>query len=245
MFPQGNTFVVIDGFTAPPVPRLLSAVFANDGASVSVTFDGPTNQGGIPGSRAFACSRILTFDGCATTSCQWSRGSSAIVFYPGPNSLLNVGSRITLLPHTVTAACTAATADGINCSLYQFVNIASANLLPPANAIQPTVSIGVPPTIGTCCLHDYTSSFFLVLEAYLATKSILMTNRDACFFHSLIKPIVHMLPRSILNDSTFSFTHQVLATVWWLIYLAPSVPGAVCGTALYSESPATPLTHQF
>jgi hypothetical protein len=150
IFSKGNEFLVVDEFTAPTVPRVLSALFADDGASVAVVFDSATNQGGILGGGTFICSLVLSFEGCATTLCRWSTGSSTLILYPGPNSMVHVGTRVTLLPSIVTAACTASIPDGAgrNCTNYEYVKATVMTLLKPTNAIQPTVSIAAPLTIG-------------------------------------------------------------------------------------------------
>ena len=147
-FPKANRFVVIDAFSAPPVPRVLFAMFADDGATVIITFDSATNQGGVLGSAAFACSRVLKCDGCATTLCSWSAGPSVITLYPGYNSNVIVGTRISILPKTVTAACAASTTVSQNCSSYQYLTGATVTLTKPVNAIKPTVNIAAPTTIG-------------------------------------------------------------------------------------------------
>jgi hypothetical protein len=152
-FPKANRFVVIDASTAPPVPHVLSAMFADDGATVILTFDSATNQGGVLGSAVFACSRVLKCDSCATTLCSWSAGPSVITLYPGYNSNVIVGTRISILPNTVTAACAASTTASQNCSSYQYLTGATVTLTKPVNAIKPTVNIAAPTTIGKYLNH--------------------------------------------------------------------------------------------
>ena len=160
-FPKVNRFVVVDTFTAPPVPRVLSAIFADDGTTVVLTFDSATNQGGVLGNAAFFCSYVLKCDGCATTLCSWSAGPSVLTLYAGYNSNLNVGTRISIIPNTVSAACAASTTVSQNCSSYQYLTGATVTLAKPVNAIKPTVNIVAPNTIGEISM---TLKFYLMLS---------------------------------------------------------------------------------
>jgi len=63
------------------VPKFISAKFRNEGTSITLTFDSPTDRGGMS-SQLFDCSVLFTFKYDYLTVCQWDSDSTVILF-PG------------------------------------------------------------------------------------------------------------------------------------------------------------------
>ncbi len=111
-----TTTTVLSATSTPPVPALLSAKFANSGASIAVTFDSNTDRAAITQS-GFSCFQLFEFTGVNTTSCTWTSATRVnIVFNAVPygTQLVRVDDFVTLKSGLVKAACIAPA----DCSLY-------------------------------------------------------------------------------------------------------------------------------
>jgi hypothetical protein len=134
----------------PAVPMPLSAVFSNDGTSVSVTFDSATDKGGYQ--NVFPCSRLVVFVGSAAASCQWS-DASHIVVYPRYSAaasaqVLTVGGNVTV-GSAVRAQCTSLDLPA-DCAAWLPVAGVLLTVTAPATPAAPIVRLSAPATVGGC-----------------------------------------------------------------------------------------------
>ena len=172
-FSRGNTFTIIDLVQEPPPPQLLMARFSSDGASLALTFDSATNQGGgnAMGSAPFKCASLFMFQGSAASTCQWSSDASAVTVQLGSASTINVGAPLMLLPRVVKAQCP--TVPQTDCSSWKFAANTTVPILLPNNPTIPTVIIMAPDTIGEMTVVDDDIFVFphvlLIIIMYVAT----------------------------------------------------------------------------
>ena len=132
-------------YDAPfPAPFLVSATFASDGGSATVSFSGATNQGGISSSQ-WPCYRIFNFTSVTSCTCSWINSSFVKIFFPTLSELplLAPGDFLTLLDSVLTASCTT----GAVClnSTRQAVQALS-----PLSPIAPVVVFNLPAVASTC-----------------------------------------------------------------------------------------------
>ena len=129
----------------PPTPVLSSATFSNDGSSVEVQFNAPTNQGGFV--NAFPCPAVLQFSGSASAVCRW--GSPTSISITSADSLLSVGSSLsTIEGSTVRAQCTRS--DASDCVDWATVAPITVSIDAPEDPELPVVSFSMPSTISSC-----------------------------------------------------------------------------------------------
>jgi hypothetical protein len=168
----------------PPVPSASSARFSSDGASVTVEFDSPTNQGGYDSN--FPCNKILTFPGLSAASCLWTSPATITIYpkYLGQDSTLAVGSAVLVKAGVLRAACSRSISNVSACAAYATLPLSTLNVLPPASPAQPAVVLTVPTSLGGCAAlivdaaqsvgsagRPWASSSFSVLTAEGATPA--------------------------------------------------------------------------
>eukprot|EP01034_Spumella_vulgaris_P037713 gene37713-46531_t len=100
------SFSVLSATSPLPAPVLRSAVFANDGSYIVISFNSKTDQGGA--NRVFTCSELFNFTCAEISSCRWSADSSSVsAFLATQNRCAVPGGTITLKPSAVIKAkCT-------------------------------------------------------------------------------------------------------------------------------------------
>ena len=140
------TVITVISFPDTPVPQ--HALFSNDGASVLFYFDAPTDRAGY--TNTFPCTRLLTFPGVASASCQWT-DSATITIFPrySPSTALEIGTNITTVPHRIRAMCESQYKPS-ECSAWAAVPVTNTALQAPLVPIAPTVILSVPSAIDAC-----------------------------------------------------------------------------------------------
>jgi hypothetical protein len=165
-----------------PTPFIISASLSADGRYCSLTFDSPTNKGGMTSSE-FSCSSFLSFLGNDVATCLWS-DSSTILIYPDLTTAdhiaeaLNVGSVITMLSNNniYNAKC------GNNVATMPRSCISSMQqtvfVLGPMNPVPPSVSIVSSMFISACAPWrlDLTGSTGDGQRGWVATVQVTGTN---------------------------------------------------------------------
>lgn len=136
--------------TALPAPILQSAVFGEDGYTMTVAFDKMTNQAGFD-SAYFTCNKLLSFACASRSMCNWLDATriNVVVFAaddcasPGSELRVNSGSLI-------RAACPA----GYGCNNQQTWPATSAivnvTIVASSTESYPVVAISAPEVIGNC-----------------------------------------------------------------------------------------------
>ena len=118
--PAEEYFQLVADENLVPAPLLTAAIFADTGRSVSVCFDGATDQGrGILGDDSdlmWVCDRLFDFEGDAFTACTWLSNKCVEMVFCGEGlcstitdrnslNLMEPGDSITLLPGMIRGAC--------------------------------------------------------------------------------------------------------------------------------------------
>ena len=148
LYAPSKEVTVLSAESQPPLPNLLSAVLSNDGTSVTVRFDSPTDKAGLGGN--FLCSQLLSFSGLLhTTRCRWASDSSITIFTNGIVSV-SVGLEVSVRGNAVKARCKVLQNNGPTCDIWDYMASAVVNIHAPANPMVPTVSIVGPTQIGPC-----------------------------------------------------------------------------------------------
>lgn len=167
----GSEIEVVGAFDPPTVPRLQSAIFSDDGTFIRVSFDSPTNKGGLQNS--FICSKILSFIEVSGATCYWE-STSVISISLAVNSdqqygnasshmILQVGSIISSINNqAVRAQCTGPAAQPqSNCKTWANSIAANVTVKRPASPTPPSVIIRTSATVSGCnnIVLDFTSSY--------------------------------------------------------------------------------------
>ena len=160
---KASTAVVVLSSSQPlPAPRLLGAMFANSGGYVVISFDTATDQAGIL-DNTWLCTRLFSFVGASVASCAWA-DLSTVRAYPSPTSTdpntpgraMQPGDTIALNGGMIRVQCRANTV----CIENAVAATVTTSLQLPLNPLIPTVSVGVPNSVGGCSnlLVDLSSS---------------------------------------------------------------------------------------
>ena len=134
-----------------PAPLPLKAIFSDNGQTVLVTFDSPTDEAGLT-TLSWPCKKVLDFGNKADSSCAWLNATTVSVTFAAmslasnPASYLNVLDRITVVQGTLRAFCTS-TASVCSSNPTAFGSLLVQAPLKPA---APTVIISAPSKIGAC-----------------------------------------------------------------------------------------------
>jgi hypothetical protein len=139
----GNSLLTVFEIHAePPPPRLSSAVFSDDGSSVTVRFDSSTDYASL--GNIFSCNRLFRFDDAGKCRCQWLDASGVVIYVTGTNAV-DVNDEISLLPSILKAECPSS-----DCSDWQYAIETTVRITAPAFPTTPIVSISGPSLIGEC-----------------------------------------------------------------------------------------------
>ena len=135
---NANTIKVLSTEQPLPAPVLTSAVFADDGSYIAITFNSNTDKAN--GATQFMCNALFSFSCASTSSCVWVSSKQVNAYVSSSSGCAAIGSPISVAPTaTVKALCQAASCDT---SLWPSVQSSvSINVASPSSAISPVVSI--------------------------------------------------------------------------------------------------------
>lgn len=147
---NGDSFSVISASTPIARPHLVSATFSENGDSVSLKFNSPTNRANMKYS--FSCDTLLTFIGNQVASCFWKDDSTILIY----SNVLSIGDLVVLGPNVVGAACYV----GICPSNIQSTSQSQVIISAPSNVVNPVVIISTVQYLNPTspCLIDVLSS---------------------------------------------------------------------------------------
>jgi hypothetical protein len=160
VYATGTTFTMLSPSLAQPAPSVLGATFADDGASVVVTFSGSTNYGSLQ--KTFKCALLFSFketssgstvDLPASTKCTWVDDASVKIWTGSDETLSPTTHEVHVVSgNDLTSAC-----EPPGCELWPRVDTSSSDSSDYsamiANAVAPTtplVSISAPSSVGSC-----------------------------------------------------------------------------------------------
>jgi hypothetical protein len=150
-YPNGNKIQILSLNTEPPVPRLQSALFSNDGTSIILTFNSPTNRG--KSYNSFSCFSYFAFKNVNNSQCSWSDDSTIIIYQTSssPESMfLNVGQNLTLKSVSNLKAFCVNSGDSGSCNSWKSVSSQSIMIQAPLQPIAPVVQMSAPRLISPC-----------------------------------------------------------------------------------------------
>lgn len=152
-FVQGNAITVLSSTEEPITPLLTSAIFANDGSSVTISFNSPTNRGMFV--NFFACSSLFSSAVLSAARCQWVSDTSINVI--ATESSISIGEPISLKANSVKAKCIAS---ALACLKWKSSSSSSVIVAAPPVPTIPIINIVAPALIGPCSslLLDLTGS---------------------------------------------------------------------------------------
>lgn len=144
-YPTGSNFRVTLSTVQPIPPVMSSAQFASDGASVRVTFNSPTNRGGVSNLLP-NCHNFFAFAGLSSTSrCVWLDDFTVDIFASGNGGPV-VGDSLVVKPNKIKAACTIST----GCSSWNYTSTHAVMISSASNPLTPNVAISGPSEVGAC-----------------------------------------------------------------------------------------------
>jgi REJ domain len=217
-----TTIQMLSTVSKIPAPKLLSSRFSDSGQAVVISFDSPTDMGGIA-TTTWPCSTLFSFTNAAGTTCSWVNASAVIVVFELVTidavgvTYLAIGDEVTLLSGRLRAFSTSAKN---NPAAFTSVIVTLAPLNPSA----PTIVLFTPSSIGSCAnlTVDATGSYgnggrlftsvrwTLTAMVYGATDRILDVSsiQDQLNDHSAVfqvyKPAIIL--SSELKRATYTFT---------------------------------------
>ena len=151
-FTSSNYVTVMSAAQQPSIPKIISAVFANDGTFVLITFDSPTDRGGV--GKSFKCSQLFELPTISTISCLWASDVEVKLF--GAGSVVSVGDKVTLRNNTLKAKCIHMNSIGAApCSHWRYCSAQSIAVSAPAKSMRPVISLLAPSQIGPCDALPY------------------------------------------------------------------------------------------
>lgn len=128
----------------PPPPKLLSALFANDGVSVLINFAAPCDISSYAG-YAFPCSSLFEFQGSSDAICVWTSStqvrSTLSLSQQAPQ--LQIGENVTMKLGVLKSVCPGT----IFCP---FANSSVVTVEPPVAPLIPSVSLSASAAISFC-----------------------------------------------------------------------------------------------
>lgn len=143
-----TTIQMLSTVSKIPAPKLLSSRFSDSGQAVVISFDSPSDLGGIK-TTTWPCSSLFSFTSAASTSCSWVNASAVIVVFELVTiddigvTYLTIGDEVTLLGGRLRAF---STGPSNNPAAGTSVTVTLAPLNPSA----PTIVLFTPSSIGSC-----------------------------------------------------------------------------------------------
>eukprot|EP01031_Cornospumella_fuschlensis_P034539 gene34539-41820_t len=149
--PPSFTFRILGTADAPPAPVFRSAFFSNQGNSMFMSFDSPTNLGQKLIGRPWTCSDLFDFRGNSVTSCVWLNTSFVEgVFGSVSDTLLpRIGSRIMVKANVLQTACPEGAVES-TCAALPYASARNISLQSPVTPLVPNAVLSVPNSIGSC-----------------------------------------------------------------------------------------------
>ena len=131
-----------------PAPKLVSSRFTDSGQAVVISFDSPSDLGGIV-TTTWPCSALFSFTSAASTLCSWVNASAVIVVFELVTidnigvTYLAIGDEVTLLSGRLRAF---STVKSNNPAAGTSITVTLA----PLNPAAPTIVLFTPSSIGSC-----------------------------------------------------------------------------------------------
>jgi hypothetical protein len=150
-YSNGNQIQILSLNTEPPVPKLQSALFANDGSSIILKFNSPTNRG--KSYNSFSCFSYLAFKNVNNSQCSWVDDSTINIYQTSssPSQLfLNVGQNLTLKSVLNLKAFCVNSGEASSCNSWKSVSSQSIMVQAPLKPITPLVQMSAPRLISPC-----------------------------------------------------------------------------------------------
>ena len=148
-FTGASTDVVVLSDSEPlHAPTMLSVEFGTAGNIAVVSFDSPTNQGGIF-INYWSCDLIFSFNGANGSTCTWTSTSTVTITFDYRDGLrlLEPGDRVDIMTGVLRAYCF----QGKDACIESEPSRAMSTIAGfPVNAITPTVVLSYPAVLGPC-----------------------------------------------------------------------------------------------
>jgi hypothetical protein len=157
MYPVGRVFTVKGTEESIPPPQIQRSEFSADGSKVIISFDSPTNRGGMLSRGScdilFESSHLYAL---STSRCVWKSDISLEISSFG--SSLDVDDVISLKSGALKARCTSILDP--SCSTWSSNSFQNTSILSPKATSPPDVSVSIPNEIGPCdnLMVDLTAS---------------------------------------------------------------------------------------
>jgi hypothetical protein len=199
-------------YAPPDPPKMISAVFSDDGVAILVKFDSSTDAGGYQ--KLFNCDAVFQFFGAAKSTCLWT--TSKVVRISLASVVPSFDSDMTLLPNTVAAYCSGG--KDIDCNNKVYAYSSKIKIERPVNPIKPTVTLSAPRTINICSdiVIDSSRSFgacgvgwkSILWDVSSSTTSSNITDiRDFLNAHYDASAMQVTVPnRFLIGGNTYTFT---------------------------------------
>lgn len=159
VYQTGTELTLLSTNFPQPAPFMLSAVFADDGTSIFVTFSGSTNYGSLQ--RSFTCSDLFEFVEISSgnviavpvSRCTWESAATVKLWTGSDATLWPESYEVRVVPgNDLISACTPP-----GCNTWPRVDTSSsvasdysATIATAIAPVTPQVSISAPVTIGSC-----------------------------------------------------------------------------------------------
>jgi hypothetical protein len=152
-----NIMIQDTRFYAIPPPEVNKAYFGDDGLSIFIEYDTPTNIPVFANKTLFKCYNIAKFEGDLDSSCKWINSKVLLALLsPKTNSMIKVDDSILMLDKKVKAFC------GLGCdpSLLSYSPAFTIKVSAPLNPVVPVVALSSSNFISSCdnIVLDPTSS---------------------------------------------------------------------------------------
>jgi hypothetical protein len=134
-------------------PQISKCLFSDDGSSLYIHFDSPTDQGNLR--RSHACEELFEFRGVANALCVWINHSSVVVYPTGnglqemSSPLIEVGDTISLRSNKLRARCPSL-ASPLECARWYTSDGVFCPLDAPWMPLAPLLSLSAPTVLSSC-----------------------------------------------------------------------------------------------
>jgi REJ domain len=202
-----------------PAPSLSSVQLSDSGQTVLVSFNSPTDKGGILDA-TWQCDRLFSFVSASLSKCTWLSASTVSVSFPimldaaSTAKYLRAGDAVTLHSSLLRAFCSGSAA---TCASNPSSPAKSSNVQLPLNPEQPTIVITAPLNIGACSdlSIDATASYGNGGRAYSSvvwtvsatqqvnTSTVLNILQASSLSYQVFRPIT--LAKESLTAATYTF----------------------------------------
>lgn len=142
-YDMGNQIRSLTDLEPIPAPILLSVQFSNNGLTLLVNFDSPTDK--ALNSDIFACSLVFNFIDVTKSKCVWTSSRSVVVNL-WSETKLDVSDFFTLLGEVIKAECSFQS----SCKLNGYSTEDTVAIKRPESPILPSIQLIAPSNIGNC-----------------------------------------------------------------------------------------------